>query len=32
MGSQFLKEKHGGIRLAGALIIFAGGFLISLAR
>ena len=32
MGSQFLKEKHGGIRLAGALIIFAGGFLISLAK
>ena len=32
MGSQFLKEKHGGIRLTGALIIFAGGFLISLAK
>ena len=32
MGSQFLKEKHGSIRLAGALIIFAGGFLISLAK
>ena len=32
MGSYFLKEKHGGIRLVGALIIFAGGFLISLAE
>jgi drug/metabolite transporter (DMT)-like permease len=32
MGSYFLKEKHGGIRLAGALIIFIGGFLISLAK
>ena len=32
MGSHFLKEKHGGIRLAGALIIFAGGFLISMAE
>ena len=32
MGSHFLKEKHQGIRLAGALIIFAGGFLISLAK
>jgi uncharacterized membrane protein len=32
MGSYFLKEKHGGIRLAGAAIIFAGGLLISLAR
>jgi len=32
MGSHFLKEKHQGIRLTGALIIFAGGFLISLAR
>jgi drug/metabolite transporter (DMT)-like permease len=32
MGSHFLKETHGGIRLAGALIIFAGGFLISLAK
>ena len=32
MGSYFLKEKHKGIRLAGALIIFSGGFLISLAR
>lgn len=32
MGSQLLKEKHRGIRLAGALIIFSGGFLISLAR
>jgi len=32
MGSYFLKEKHGGIRLAGALIIFVGGVLISLAK
>ena len=32
MGSYFLKEKHGGIRLAGAVIIFVGGFLISLAK
>lgn len=32
MGSHLLKEKHKGIRLAGALIIFSGGFLISLAR
>ena len=32
MGSHFLKEKHQGIRLTGALIIFAGGFLISLAK
>ncbi|MBQ0718441.1 MAG: hypothetical protein KBT64_14620, partial [Sulfitobacter litoralis] len=32
MGSHSLKEKHKGIRLAGSLIIFAGGFLISLAR
>ncbi len=32
MGSHFLKEKHKGIRLAGALIVFSGGFLISLAR
>ena len=32
MGSFWLKEKHKGIRLAGALIIFSGGFLISLAR
>jgi uncharacterized membrane protein len=32
MGSHFLKEKHKGIRLTGSLIIFAGGFLISLAR
>ena len=32
MGSHFLKEKHGGIRLAGALIIFIGGFLISMAE
>jgi len=32
MGSHILKEKHHGIRLTGALIIFAGGFLISLAK
>jgi drug/metabolite transporter (DMT)-like permease len=32
MGSHLLKEKHRAIRLAGALIIFAGGFLISLAK
>jgi len=32
MGGFWLKEKHKGIRLAGALIIFSGGFLISLAR
>jgi drug/metabolite transporter (DMT)-like permease len=32
MGSHLLNEKHKGIRLAGALIIFGGGFLISLAR
>ncbi len=32
MGSFWLKEKHRGIRLAGALVIFSGGFLISLAR
>ena len=32
MGSHFLKEKHKSVRLAGALIIFSGGFLISLAR
>ncbi len=32
MGSHVLKEKHQGIRLTGAMIIFAGGFLISLAR
>ncbi len=32
MGSHFLKEKHKGIRLTGSLIIFTGGFLISLAR
>lgn len=32
MGSYFLKEKYGGIRLAGAAIIFIGGFLISLAE
>ena len=32
MGSHFLKEAHKGIRLTGSLIIFMGGFLISLAR
>jgi len=32
MGSHLLKEKHKGIRLTGSLIIFTGGFLISLAR
>ena len=32
MGGHFLKEKHQGMRLTGALIIFAGGFLISLAK
>ncbi len=32
MGGHFLKEKHRGIRLAGSLIIFVGGFLISSAR
>ena len=32
MGSHLLKEKHQGIRLTGALIIFSGGFLISLAK
>jgi drug/metabolite transporter (DMT)-like permease len=32
MGSYILKEKHGAARLAGAVIIFMGGFLISLAR
>jgi uncharacterized membrane protein len=32
MGSHLLKEKHRSIRLAGALIIFSGGFLISLAK
>jgi len=32
MGSFWLKENHKGIRLAGALIIFSGGFLISMAR
>ena len=31
MGGIWLKEKHKGIRLAGALIIFSGGFLISMA-
>ena len=32
MGGHFLKEKHRGIRLTGALIIFVGGILISLAE
>ena len=32
MGGHFLKEKHRGIRLTGALIIFVGGVLISLAE
>ncbi len=32
MGSYFLKEKYGRIRLAGAVVIFIGGFLISLAN
>jgi len=32
VGSHFLKEKHQGIRLTCSLIIFTGGFLISLAR
>ena len=32
MGSYFLKEKYGRIRLAGAAIIFVGGFLISVAE
>jgi drug/metabolite transporter (DMT)-like permease len=32
MGSIRLKEKYTGIRLTGAVIIFAGCFLISLAR
>jgi uncharacterized membrane protein len=32
MGSYVLKEKYGGIRIAGAVIIFVGGFLISLAE
>jgi drug/metabolite transporter (DMT)-like permease len=32
MGSFRLKEKHSGIRLSGAVIIFAGCFLISMAR
>ena len=32
MGSFWLKEKHKGIRLAGAIIIFAGCFLISTAE
>ena len=32
MGSHILKEKHRRIRLTGAVIIVAGGFLISLAK
>ena len=32
MGSFWLKEKHSAIRLTGALIIFTGCFLISLAK
>ena len=32
MGSHILKEKHRAIRLTGAVIIFTGGFLISLAK
>ena len=32
MGSFWLKEKHTAIRLSGALIIFVGCFLISMAR
>ncbi|UCF94208.1 MAG: EamA family transporter [Desulfobacterales bacterium] len=32
MGSYFLKEKQRGLRFVGALIIFSGGFLISLAK
>lgn len=32
MGSYFLREKYGAIRLAGAVIIFIGGFLISVAE
>jgi uncharacterized membrane protein len=32
MGSHVLKEEHKRIRLTGSLIIFAGGFLISLAQ
>ena len=32
MGSHILKEKHREIRLTGALIIVAGGCLISLAK
>jgi uncharacterized membrane protein len=32
MGSHFLKEKHPRIRLTGAMIILAGGFLISVAE
>jgi len=32
MGSFWLKEKHTAIRLSGAVIIFGGCFLISMAR
>jgi uncharacterized membrane protein len=32
MGSHILKEKYRAIRLTGAVIIFMGGFLISLAK
>ena len=32
MGSHLLKEKHKSIRLTGSLIIFTGGFLISMAK
>jgi len=32
MGSFWLREKHTGIRLSGAVIIFAGCFLISMAQ
>ena len=32
MGSHILKGKHGATRLTGAVIIFMGGFLISLAK
>jgi len=32
MGSFWLKERHTAMRLTGALIIFAGCFLISLAK
>jgi uncharacterized membrane protein len=32
MGSFWLKEKHSAIRLTGAVVIFAGSFLISMAK